>query len=242
VGRALHTPLVARARARGRRLLVGEYVLGLPDGPPRDDAFRAFAESVGAKTALPEVRRRLDLDRVDVARWDALLAEARPYATGYATVVWTDETPAAYEADVAALDSRLLLDAPMGDLQMEAMNVDADRHREGERVHRARGRHSYQVGLVHKATDRMVAWTYIGLDHDVLTHAWQMITIVDPGHRGHRLGLIAKIENLRQAMAAEPALRHVNTWNAQENTHMIAINERLGFRAVDGWVTWQQEI
>jgi GNAT superfamily N-acetyltransferase len=242
VGRALHAHAVARARARGRRLLIGEYTTTLPGGAPRDSAFQAFAEAVGAKAALPEVRRRLDLDTADTAGWEGLLTAARPHAEGYSTVWWTDAVPEAYAADVAALDSRLVLDAPMGDLDMEAPKIDADRHRAGERTHRAWGRHSYHVGGRHDATDRLVAWTFIGLDADTLTHAWQQITIVDPAHRGHRLGIISKVENLRQVVAAEPALRHINTWNAQENAHMIAINEQLGFRAIDGWVCWQQEI
>ena len=70
-------------------------------------------------------------------------------------------------------------------------------------------------------------------------HAFQQITIVDPDHRGHRLGTIAKIENLRYAMSHEPALRIIDTWNAAVNDHMISINEAIGFRPVDSWNNWQ---
>ncbi|MCW2641807.1 MAG: family N-acetyltransferase [Dactylosporangium sp.] len=63
-----------------------------------------------------------------------------------------------------------------------------------------------------------------------------------PPHRGHRLGTIVKIANLRHAMAGEPALRVINTWNAAVNDHMISINEALGFRPVDALVNWQQEV
>jgi hypothetical protein len=31
----------------------------------------------------------------------------------------------------------------------------------------------------------------------------------------------------------------MNTWNAESNTHMIAINERLGYRPVEYWTEWQ---
>jgi hypothetical protein len=61
-------------------------------------------------------------------------------------------------------------------------------------------------------------------------------------NRGHRLGTIVKIANLRHAMAGEPALRVINTWNAAVNDHMISINEALGFRPVDALVNWQQEV
>ena len=61
-------------------------------------------------------------------------------------------------------------------------------------------------------------------------------------HRGHRLGLLVKIENVRHTLGSERDLRYIDTWNAAENTHMIAINEAIGFRAVDAWVDWQLEV
>lgn len=73
-------------------------------------------------------------------------------------------------------------------------------------------------------------------------HAWQHITIVDPAHRGHRLGMWVKLANLRYTRGEEPALRNIDTWNAATNSHMIAINEALGFRAVEGWAEYQHEI
>lgn len=51
-----------------------------------------------------------------------------------------------------------------------------------------------------------------------------------------------KVENLLRVREAEPELRYIDTWNAAENGHMVAINEAIGFRAVDGWVTWQCDI
>jgi len=44
------------------------------------------------------------------------------------------------------------------------------------------------------------------------------------------------------AMAELPGMRYIDTWNAAVNDHMIAINERMGFRAVDAWPNWQMEI
>jgi GNAT superfamily N-acetyltransferase len=242
VGRALHSEAVAFARSQGRRRINGQYVTQLPGGAPREDAPGAFADAVGAKIALPEVRRRLDLDTVDTAAWADLLADAWTHARGYSVVRWVGAAPEQYVADVAALDGRLLLDAPMGELDLEPEKVDVARIRGNEETARNRGRRLYHVGVRHDASDRLVAWTTIAFLADTTSHAWQLITIVDPEHRGHRLGLIAKIDNLEHTLAHEPGLRDVNTWNAAENTHMIAINETIGFRAVDGWVGWQQEI
>ena len=58
----------------------------------------------------------------------------------------------------------------------------------------------------------------------------------------HRLGMIAKVVNLRTLRAQEPAVRMNDTFNAEVNAHMIAINEAMGFRAVDRWANWQASV
>jgi RimJ/RimL family protein N-acetyltransferase len=70
-------------------------------------------------------------------------------------------------------------------------------------------------------------------------HAWQGITLVDPAHRGHRLGVLIKIENLRYAREQRPGLRAIDTVNAASNEHMLAINRSLGFRPRETWTQWQ---
>ncbi|MFF3864406.1 GNAT family N-acetyltransferase [Micromonospora sp. NPDC001898] len=239
VGRALHEHGLRVLRERGRKRVVGMAVSALPDGPGRDGAGGAFAAAVGGRPALAEVRRRLDAARLDPAALDALLADARPSAAGYRTVRWRGPAPDEYVADVAHLDGRLMTDAPLGDLVWEPERVDVERMRGVERALDARGRRRYHHGAVHVASGRLVAWTLLDVDPTSSWHAFQQITIVDPAHRGHRLGLLAKVENLRYALAHEPELRFVDTFNAVANGHMIAINERLGFRPVDTWTDWQ---
>ncbi|MER7458959.1 GNAT family N-acetyltransferase [Micromonospora sp. NPDC126480] len=242
VGRALLAYAVEVAREHGRKRLFGDTVVALPGGPARPEAGGAFAAAAGAHAALTEIRRRLDVAAVDHAVLDALLAAAREGATGYRVVGWPGPVPEEHVADVARLESRMNTDAPIGDLELEAENIDAGRIRAVEEVLEARGRRHYHYGAVHEATGRLVAWTMLDVSSRSPWHAWQQTTIVDPDHRGHRLGLLVKIENLRYAMAHEPELRAVDTWNAAVNEHMIAINEQLGFRPVDGWTDWQLTI
>jgi GNAT superfamily N-acetyltransferase len=242
VGRALYETATEHSRANDRRTLLGSYVTQLPDGPTRSAGHQAFAEMVGAKSALPEVRRRLDVDTVDRAAWPGLLEDSRSRADGYTVVAWTDRSPDDIVAGLAELDSRFLAEAPLGELDLEPLKVDADRVRAGEETSRKRGGRNYHVAARHDATGFVAAWTHIAFEADAETHAWQEITIVDRAHRGHRLGMLVKMENLLRTIDAEPGLRYVDTWNAAENAHMIAINEAMGFRPVDGWVSWQQEI
>lgn len=242
VGRALHAYVVRRAHELSRKRIMGFSVEALPGGLPRDAAGTGFAEACGATSALVDVRRRLDLADVDTARLDGMLAEAWRHAGGYSLVQWTDATPDEYLDDVAYLDSRLVEDAPMGDLAWEPHKVDADRVRAVDAVLARRGRRMYHTGIRHDATGRLVAWTALSVNPTPDWHAWQQITIVEPRHRGHRLGVIVKIENLRYARAVRPALRVVDTYNAASNRHMIGINEAIGFRPVDAWHNWQQVV
>lgn len=239
VGRALHDYVVRFVRDQGRKRLIGMSVMALAGGPARSGAGAAFATAMGATSALVDVRRRLDVTTIDDSALDRMLTEARPRAAGYSLVQWQGPAPDEYVDDVAYLDGRLVEDAPMGDLAWEPEKVDAARIRDVEAAREARGRRAYHTGMRHDESNRLVAWTMLDLGASSPWHAFQQITIVEPRHRGHRLGAIVKIENLRYALAREPELRAVDTWNAAANDHMISINEAMGFRPVDGWDNWQ---
>jgi GNAT superfamily N-acetyltransferase len=241
IGRELFAAAVAVAREHARDTLMGNYCAELAGGPPRSAAAVAFATAMGAEAALDEVRRRLDLSTVDTADWERQCAQAATRAEGYTPVRWSGAVPDEFIADVAYLEGRMVIDAPMGELRYEQEKVDADRIRAHDEILRQRGQQHYHAGA-RDATGRLVAWSALFFDIGQSTHSWQGTTIVDPDHRGHGLGLLVKLANLRQTYAAEPALRTVNTWNAAENRHMIAINEALGFVPVDRWVSWQYAV
>jgi GNAT superfamily N-acetyltransferase len=242
VGQALYAYAVERIRDLGRKRLTATSVEALPGGPARGEAGRAFATRVGAKAALDEVRRRLDLTTVPESTFAGMLDGARARSTGYQVVTWRDRTPDGYVADAAYLDGRLNSDAPMGDLAWEPEQMDTARLREREGLIRACRISTYSAGAVHTATGRLVAVTALARLHSSPWHAFQWITLVDPDHRGRRLGALVKVANLRFAREHEPRLRVIDTWNAAVNSHMISINEAMGFRPVDAWVNWQQEV
>jgi hypothetical protein len=215
---------------------------GLDGGPRVDGAGAAFATAMGLSRALREVRRKLYLSTVDEAGFDALLAEAWTHAEGYSLVQWTDRCPDDCVADVAYLEGRLSTDAPMEDLAWGPENVDADLIRHVERNRGVMKTRAFNTAVRQDASGRVVAWTAMIIEHGVPEHAWQGITLVDPPHRGHRLGTIVKIENLRYIMAAEPALTAIDTGNAAVNDHMISINRAMGFQPMDATVTWQVDL
>jgi hypothetical protein len=94
---------------------MAEMVSARGSSRPGGSAHAAFAAAVRAQSALCEIRSRLDLDTVDSDQLRARLADAWKYAAGYCVAAWTGGVPDEYAEDFAALDSRFILDAPMGD-------------------------------------------------------------------------------------------------------------------------------
>ncbi|MFD0427379.1 AMP-binding protein [Streptomyces zhihengii] len=71
-------------------------------------------------------------------------------------------------------------------------------------------------------------------------HAFQD-TLVLPSHRGHGLGIVLKAVNLLRLQRDAPSTVAVETTNATQNTPMRAINDRLGFTALERCEDWQRD-
>ena len=61
-------------------------------------------------------------------------------------------------------------------------------------------------------------------------------------HRGHRLGMRLKVEMLRLLRDRHPDIVQIDTWNAESNDHMIAVNEALGCFVVGRVVELQRHL
>jgi RimJ/RimL family protein N-acetyltransferase len=228
----------AIARRHNRTML--EFMVAAPvaGGGPVDRSGTAFVAKIVDKPALVNVRRRWTAADSDID-YAALTAEAWSHADGYELRQWTGVSPDEMVDGIAALESRLLMDAPTGDLVIEPEIYDADRMRGMENTRIARGSRLHTTVAIHVASGAVVANTLITVDIDNPDHAWQQITIVDPAHRGHRLGLLVKLANQTYMLENEPGVTAIDTFNASSNGYMIAVNERLGFRATEAWDMYQ---
>lgn len=242
VGTAVMEQLVDHARAEGRRHLIGELCVDGPGLPTGERGNAAFAGACGAKEALVEVRRRLDLTTIDRTVIASLLEMSAAAGPDYHLVPWVDRAPDSVVDGVATLETRMVQDAPMGDLAWEPEQYDAKRWSDTENTIMGRGRRSYGCASVHTETGEVTGFTLGVIDGDVPQHAWQWTTIVLPWHRGHRLGLRLKTNALLTMLDREPQLRAMDTWNAAENGPMIAVNEALGYGELDTWAEWQLEL
>ncbi|MCD4850713.1 GNAT family N-acetyltransferase [Arthrobacter sp. AK01] len=210
-------------------------------GVPVDSASTQFAlhhgyslEQVETNSTLPfpveeEVLRVLDV-------------EATRRAGGYSVIAWQDKCPEELVDVFARLKSLMSTEVPIAGLGWEGEEWDALRVRQEESTWAASGVDSVVAVARHDATGELAAYT-------VLTHRgalpaviYQEDTLVAPGHRGHRLGMVVKIANLRRAKELWPDATSVMTWNANENRHMLAINIALGFKPSGFEGEWQKRL
>ena len=123
-------------------------------------------------------------------------------------------------------------EAPMGDLEFDADSPSVEALREREAVLEAQGRTKHNSVAV-TADGVVAAYSDIATTVHEPGRAYQWGTLVDPAHRGRRLGLAVKVANLAHLQATRPDITRLITYNAEVNQHMIAINERLGFEPVE---------
>jgi GNAT superfamily N-acetyltransferase len=232
VGRALAAHSAEQARVAGRTKLAAD----VRDG----SAGAAFAASLGAVPGMPEVNRQLIVDADLATRLVRLREFAETRTAGYSLVSWTGRTPEKYISAAIALRNAMA-DGPR-DAGDEATVWDAERIRQTDNVNAATSIRFQTVAARHDATGEIAAWTELCVDPDAPEWGYQLTTVVLPEHRGHRLGLLVKIENLELLGRTAPHVRRVTTGNASSNEHMIAINEQLGFQATSVYRRWELEL
>ena len=221
--------LLAEVGVQGRTTI--QVQVNRPWGLPQELCPGAgFARRHGFREAMVEVMRRLDLPVEE-----AVLARLDPGLEGYTVRSWVGRVPDDLVEQWAVLDSSLTLEAPTGDLHVEAQVADVGAVRDGEELFAAQGRTPYRA-VVLAPDGTVVGYTEVVTTVHEPGRAYQWGTLVHRDHRGHRLGTALKVAALRRLQEeVSPAgpVDHVITWNAQSNTHMVAVNEQLGFVPVE---------
>ncbi|MBZ5739683.1 GNAT family N-acetyltransferase [Nocardioides mangrovi] len=230
-GSAVLARLEQVARERGRTVLAGEAPWAYDAGPEGiGEPAAEFARRHGYTLALGDVKRRLDLPvAADVL--DALAAEAAPHHPSYELRSWGGPVPEELVDGWARLVATLNVEAPQGDLEIEAESLDPAQVRENEELLVRQGRVKYNTVAL-DASGELVGYTDIATTVHEPGRSYQWGTLVRPDHRGHRLGLALKVANLRLLQRERPDIVEVTTYNAEVNAPMVGVNDRLGFRKV----------
>lgn len=233
LGRALFTHGAELARRRGRRVLLSFCL----DGTPGPD----FLKAMGLEQALEEIIRRLDVAALDREWLEREYRAALPHAAAYELVRLTAPAPDDLIPRLAEMTAAIN-DAPTGTLEIDDEKFPPERIRAYEEAQLARDRRFYRVVARHRDSGALAGHTVALVDRERPWLASQHDTSVVRAHRGHRLGLLLKAEMLRWLCEREPQVRTMDTGNAADNAHMIAVNEQLGYRMIARGLEWQRHL
>jgi RimJ/RimL family protein N-acetyltransferase len=232
-GTAAYDQLLALAQEMGRTT-VGT------DGWDHDRT-RGFAAARGWELKSVAVPRRQHLGELEPGLADRLYDEALAHAGDYELQRISGLTPPELLEPLATATAAIN-DAPLDDLDLEDEVFSAGRIAAYEQSQLDSGRRFYRIVARHRGTGEIAGLTVVVVDSDTPDAAHQDDTSVVRAHRGHRLGLLLKTDMLRWLRDVEPQLKSIDTWNAESNAHMIGINERLGYRAMDRELQYQRRI
>jgi len=221
--------LSERNIAAGRRRLVSES--WIPFEQRDDHPYLRFASSHGFSVANLEIRRVLELPVPD-AQLDAWQTEAAPHHGDYRIETYLGAIPAERIPSLCHAMNQLGLDAPTGDIELEARRIDAEVFQRREERAKAAGKTMLRT-LAIGPDDDVVAFTSMAIPGGEPDIVYQYGTLVLRGHRGHRRGTAVKVANLRRLQHEFSDRTYVETLNAEQNGPMVGINEQLGFTPVE---------
>ncbi|MGA7204616.1 MAG: GNAT family N-acetyltransferase [Specibacter sp.] len=172
---------------------------------------------------------------LDAGLAEELLGRARD-ARGDRYVVhqWMDRCPQKWAADIVRLEQGQEADGG-------AAGWDEAKLRQSEELSMATGRHTLVTAAECISTGTLVGFTSISVLGQRVEVVFQDDTVVSPEHRGKELGLQIKVANLELLGREFPRSRTVYTWNAADNTYMLAVNDQLGFTAAGSTGQWQKD-
>lgn len=251
IGSALLDRLEAIARENGRTVLHAYAIakelpgerLPSPTGfgsVPLADPGVGFLRDRGWTLEQVERSSRLDLPvAADVL--DAHLARASA-ASGpdYRVHTWIDRTPRQWLEDIALLSTRMSTDAPAAGMDAGEETWTVERVIDYEDKQAASPRRQLVAAVEHVPSGSLVGYTELSVPPEPGRAVSQEDTIVMREHRGHRLGMLLKIANIEHLARTYPGHPSITTFNAEENRHMLAVNEAVGFVPVAYEGAWKK--
>jgi GNAT superfamily N-acetyltransferase len=252
IGTLLDARLDALVREQGYRKLIAYAVspeaagerLAPPTGAgsvPRDNPEVGFLLARGWRLEQVERASRYPLPP-DAALLDRLRADAERHSEGYRGHTWAGPSPEPFRAGMAELYERMTTDAPSAGLEEPPETWDVARVIEHESRQDRVPATMLVAAVEHVATGRLAGMTRLRVPDDPGRAVQQWDTIVRREDRGHRLGTLLKVVNLQELAARMPGHPSILTWNAEENRHMLDVNEAIGFVPIGQEGAWRKDL
>jgi GNAT superfamily N-acetyltransferase len=201
----------------------------------------AFAARFGLEKKSQAIMRRQHLAEVDLVHVRKLYDEAAQVASDYELVRVVGRTPHDMVDAMVELVSAIN-DAPTDDLDIEDEVFTPERLAAYEEATLAKRSRLYRLVARHRGTGELGGHTVVAVEQPRPQFGDQHDTAVVEAHRGHRLGLLLKAGMLLWLAEEEPQIETIDTWNAESNDHMIAVNEALGYRVMGRELQYQKSL
>lgn len=171
-----------------------------------------------------------------------LAAAAAASGPDYALRYWVGRTPERWREDVAVLGTRMSTDAPSAGLEEPEDVWTVERVLAADERSEASPRERVVAAVEHTPTGHLVGYTVLSVPRQLTRSVAQYATLVLREHRGHRLGMLLKVANLAHLEKVQPGHPSVMTFNAEENRHMLSVNEAVGFVGIGYEGAWRKDL
>jgi GNAT superfamily N-acetyltransferase len=250
VGSALSAKLQGVAATDGIRKAIVYAVSGYASGPrlapptglgsvPRDNPEVRFLLGKGYRLEQVVRGSRLALP-VDVT---ARLAEAAAIAgPDFVVHHWVDRTPVKWRADLAMLRQVMSVEEPSAGLEEPEDVWTVERLIADEKRFETSPRSLLVCAVEHVPSGHLAGFTTLSVPAEADRSVSQEDTLVLREHRGHRLGMLLKLANLVEVQRRMPGHPSIITFNAEENRHMLNVNEAIGFVPIGYEGAWRRDL
>jgi hypothetical protein len=185
----------------------------------------------GSRLALPVDEARLD---------DHYAAASAASGPDYRVHFWSDLTPKHWLEDMATLHTRMSTDAPSAGLEEPEDTWTVERLVDSDARAAASPRTYLTAAVEYIPTGTLVGFTELTVPAEQDRSVSQEDTLVVKEHRGHQLGMLLKVANIVNLQQVRPGHPSILTFNAEENRHMLAVNEAVGFTPMGYEGAWKK--
>ncbi|MCU1439688.1 MAG: family N-acetyltransferase [Rhodoglobus sp.] len=256
-----------RGRGIGSALADRVEALAVHEGKRKSLVYTPIAEGAGERIGSPTgfgsipagsgdvrflQRRGYSFEQVErvsrlplpVSGLNELVATAEATSgADYRVHLWGGVTPQRWREDLAVLGTRMSTDAPTAGLEEPQDVWTVERLIEAdERNERMNPRRRLTAAVEHVPSGTLAGFTVLSVPPQKHRAVDQYATLVLREHRGHRLGMLMKVANLQHLARVAPGHPAVITFNAEENRHMLDVNEAVGFVPIANESAWRKDL